>query len=184
VERLAGAFLEAARVIATRRPQAEFLAPMATPSTRAVFERLLHSGQMRRRVRIVDGDAHRVLAAADAALVASGTATLETLLSKCPMVVAYRLAPLTAFILKRLALVKVQYFSQPNLLIGRPLVPEFFQRAVRGEALAQRLLGLLRDEAYLRELRAEFRRVHEALGRGGAGAAADAILALPGVVRP
>ena len=77
----------------------------------------------------VEGRSREVLAAADVVLVASGTATLETLLSKRPMVVAYRLGAVTAFLLQRLGLVKVQHFSQPNLLSGREVVPEFFQAA-------------------------------------------------------
>ena len=116
VERLAGPFLDAAKAIAARRPQACFVAPMASSGTRRVFERVAAAAGAP-PVRIVDGDAHRVLAAADAAIVASGTATLETLLSKRPMVVAYRVSGLTAFLLRRLRLIKVPYFSQPNLLV-------------------------------------------------------------------
>jgi len=117
-----------------------------------------------------------VLAAADAAIVASGTATLETLLSGKPMVVAYKVSWLTNFVLRRLGLVKVQYFSQPNLLAGRRLVPEFSQGAVTGEALGAALLAELDDAAHLAELRREFARIHLALRRGGAGRAADAVL--------
>jgi lipid-A-disaccharide synthase len=177
VELLAGPFLDAAKVIAARRPAASFVAPMASNDTRRVFERMAAASGAP-PVRIVDGDSHRVLAAADAVLVASGTATLETLLTKRPMVVSYRVSGLTAFLLRRLRLVKVPYFSQPNLLVGRRFVPEFFQEAVRGEALAAALLGLLDDPAYLSELQREFGRVHETLRRGGAAAAADAILQL------
>jgi len=177
VERLAAPFLAAAKVIAARWPDALFLAPMASAETRQVFERVAAASRGP-AVRIVDGDSHRVLAAADAVLVASGTATLETLLSKRPMVVAYRLSGLTAFLLRRLRLVKVPYFSQPNLLVGRRFVPEFFQEEVQGEAMAAAILGLLGDQAYLSELQREFRRVHETLRRGGATAAADVILQL------
>jgi lipid-A-disaccharide synthase len=177
VERLARPFLDAAKTIAARRPGARFVAPMASSGTRGVFERVAAASGAP-PVHIVDGEAHRVLAAADAVLVASGTATLETLLSKRPMVVAYRVSGLTAFLLRRLRLIKVPYFSQPNLLVGRHFVPEFFQEGVRGEALATAILGLLDDQAYLSELQREFRRVHETLRRGGAAAAADAILQL------
>jgi lipid-A-disaccharide synthase len=94
------------------------------------------------------------------------------------MVVAYRLGALTAFLLRRLRLVKVPYFSQPNLLVGRPLVPELFQEQVSGAALGQALLGRLSDREYLRELNEAFRTVHETLRGGAAARAADAILAL------
>lgn len=180
VERLAGPFIDAARVIAAARPRAAFIAPMASAQARRQFEARAAAVQLGGRLSVVDGQSHRVLAAADAAIVASGTATLETMLSKRPMVVAYRLAPLTAAILRGLGMVKVPYFSQPNLLIGRRFVPEFFQGQVRGERLAESLLNLTADPAYLRDLAVEFRRAHETLRRGGAAAAADAILALTG----
>jgi lipid-A-disaccharide synthase len=125
---------------------------------------------------LLDGQAQRALAAADAAIVASGTATLETLLTGRPMVVAYRLSAVTAFLLRRLSLVKVPYFSQPNLLVGRRLVPELLQEEVTGPALGEALLREIDDAAHLAELRSEFRRVHENLRCGGADRAAAAIL--------
>ena len=131
-------------------------------------------------IEILDGQAQRTLAAADGVIVASGTATLETLLSKRPMVVAYRLGAVTAFLLKRLGLVKVPYFSQPNLLLGRRRVPEFFQEQVSGAALGEALLKQIEDPAQVTQLQAEFRGVHEALRRGGAERAADAILEYAG----
>ncbi|MBV8805439.1 MAG: hypothetical protein JO042_10335 [Sinobacteraceae bacterium] len=127
-------------------------------------------------ITLLDGQAQRALAAADAAIVASGTATLETLLTGRPMVVAYRLSAVTAFLLRRLALVKVPYFSQPNLLVGRRLVPEFFQEQVSGAALGAALLQEIDNPEHVSELGREFRRVHEALRRGGAERAAAAIL--------
>jgi lipid-A-disaccharide synthase len=125
---------------------------------------------------VLDGQAQRALAAADGVIVASGTATLETTLTKRPMVVAYRLGAVTAFLLRRLGLVKVPYFSQPNLLVGRRRVPEFFQEAVTPAALGEALLGQLADPAQVAELQMEFRKVHELLRRGGAERAAAAIL--------
>ena len=127
-------------------------------------------------IDVLDGQAQSALAAADGVLVASGTATLETLLSKRPMVVAYRLGALTAFVLRRSGLVKVPYFSQPNLLLGRRRVPEFFQERVTGTALGDALLKQMADPGEVAKLQSEFRRVHEVLRRGGAGRAADAIL--------
>jgi len=94
------------------------------------------------------------------------------------MVVAYRLGALTAFVLRRLRLVKVPYFSQPNLLVGRALVPELFQEQVSGAALGEALLARLESPEYLRELEREFRKVHETLRGDGAGRAAEAIVAL------
>lgn len=176
VERLGSDFAAAAAWIAERRPEARFVAPMASVRVRSRFEAILAAMPAPPVVDLVDGRAQSVLAAADAAIVASGTATLETLLTGRPMVVAYRFAALTAWLLRRLGLVKVAYFSQPNLLVGRRLVPEFLQEEVTGEALGEALLRELGDRAHLSELQQEFRRVHETLRRGGAERAAAAIL--------
>ena len=178
IERLAADFLRAAAWLAERRPDLTFIAPMATARAREAFERKQAEVPTAPKVLLLEGRAQTVLAACDAAIVASGTATLETLLSRRPMVVAYRLGAFTAFLLRRLRLVKVPYFSQPNLLVGRALVPELFQEQVTGAALGEALLGRLSDGAYLRVLDEEFRKVHEQLRGGAAARAADAILAL------
>jgi lipid-A-disaccharide synthase len=129
-------------------------------------------------IHLLDGQAQRALAAADGALVASGTATLETLLTGRPMVVAYRVSALTAFLVRILGLVKVRYFSQPNLLAGRALVPELLQEQVTGTALADALLREMEDVGHVNELRQEFAEVHRKLRRGGAALAADAVVDL------
>jgi len=178
VERLGADFLRAAAWLAERRPDIEFIAPMATARAREVFESKQAEVPAAPRVLLIEGHAQQALAACDAAIVASGTATLEALLSRRPMVVAYRLGALTAFLLRRLRLVKVPYFSQPNLLVGRLLVPELLQEQVSGAALGEALLGRLSDTAYLRQLDEEFRKVHETLRGGAAARGAEAILAL------
>jgi lipid-A-disaccharide synthase len=178
VERLGADFLRAAAWLAERRSDFVFIAPMATSRAREAFESKQAEVPAAPKVLLLEGRAQQVLAACDGAIVASGTATLETLLSRRPMVVAYRLGALTAFLLRRLRLVKVPYFSQPNLLVGRPLVPELLQEQVSGAALGEALLGVLSDRAYLRELDAEFLKVHETLRVGAAARAAEAILML------
>src|SRR6185437_16931838 len=150
VERLGADFIQAAAWLAERRPDFTFIAPMATARAREAFERKQAEVTAGPKVLLLEGRAQQVLAACDAAIVASGTATLETLLSRRPMVVAYRFGALTAFLLRRLRLVKVPYFSQPNLLLGRPLVPELLQEQVTGAALGAALLGCLSDGEYLR----------------------------------
>ena len=176
VARLAGDFVAAAAWIAARRPGVRFIAPMASARTREVFQSKRAQVSESPEILLTDGQAQAVLAACDGALVASGTATLETLLSRRVMVVAYRFGGLTAFLLRRLRLVKVPYFSQPNLLLGRAFVPELLQEAVTGAALGAALLGRLEDADYRGELDREFERVHRELRCGGAGRAADAIL--------
>lgn len=178
VERLGADFAAAAAWIAERRPDIRFFAPMASPRVRAVFERqvavLPVPGSP--AITLLDGQAQRVLAAADGVIVASGTATLETLLAGRPMVVAYRVSAVTAFLLRTLGLVKVPYFSQPNLLVGRRLVPEFLQEEVSGAALGAALLHEIEDPQHVSELGREFHTVHQVLRRGGAERAATAIL--------
>jgi lipid-A-disaccharide synthase len=176
VARLAGPFVAAAAHIASQRPGYRFIAPMASAAVREVFESQVAQLSGAPAITVLDGEAQRALAAADAAIVASGTATLETLLSGRPMVVAYRVSAVTAFVLRTLGVVKVRYFSQPNLLAGRRLVPEFFQEQVSGAALGAALLQELEDRGHVRELLEEFATVHRALRRGGAARAAQAIL--------
>lgn len=178
VARLAPDFIAAAGWLAAQRPGVRFVAPMATPRVRAAFEQVMRRQTSLPQLLVTDGQAQRALIAADAVLVTSGTATLETLLCRRPMVVAYRLAPLTAFLLQRFGLVKVQHFSQPNLLLGRGAVPEFFQNAVTPAALGGALLQQLEDSPARRALLVDFERVHRQLRAGGAAAAAQAIATL------
>jgi lipid-A-disaccharide synthase len=178
VERLGADFAAAAAWIAGRRPDIRFIAPMASARVRGAFERQIAALPGTLPIALLDGHAQRALAAADGVIVASGTATLETLLTGRPMVVAYRLSAATAFLLRTLGLVKVPYFSQPNLLVGRRLVPEFFQEEVSGAALGAALLHEIEDAPRVSELSREFRKVHELLRRGGAERAAAAILDL------
>jgi lipid-A-disaccharide synthase len=178
VSRLAAPFVAAAACIAARHPDYGFIAPMASARVREAFEQEIAQAPDAPAIRLLNGQAQRALAAADGVIVASGTATLETLLTARPMVVAYRVSALTAFVLRATQLVKVRYFSQPNLLAGRRLVPELFQEQVTGAALAEALLGEMGDPAHVRELQEEFDAVHRTLRRGGAGLAADAIISL------
>ena len=180
VTRLAAPFAAAAAHIVARRPEYRFIAPMASPEAREVFEKEVAQLPDAPAIRVLDGQAQPTLAACDAAIVASGTATLEALLSARPMVVAYRVSAVTAFLLRTMGLVKVRYFSQPNLLAGRRLVPEFFQEQVSGVALGEALLQELEDHGHVRELLEEFASVHRALRRGGAARAAEAVLACAG----
>jgi lipid-A-disaccharide synthase len=177
VEHLGADFAAAALWISERRPEVRFIAPMASARVRAEFERHTAMAGVP-AITILDGQAQQALAASDGVIVASGTATLETLLTGRPMVVAYRMSAVTAFLLRTLGLIKVTYFSQPNLLVGRRLVPEFLQEEVNGPALGAALLQEIQDPQHVGELTREFRSVHEAMRRGGAQRAASAILEL------
>ncbi|ERI53182.1 hypothetical protein N878_16415 [Pseudomonas sp. EGD-AK9] len=150
-----------------------FLLPCATPERRAQLEQMLASRDL--PLTLLDGRSHEALAACDAVLIASGTATLEALLYKRPMVVAYRVAPLTYRILKRL--VKSPYISLPNLLAERLLVPELIQDAASADALAQSLAPLIDGG----EVQTEgFDVIHRALRRDASAQAAEAVLKLVG----
>ncbi|MCM2330528.1 lipid-A-disaccharide synthase [Geopseudomonas sagittaria] len=171
VERLGSLFLDAAERLCALRPGLRFVLPCASAERRAQVEAMLVGRDL--PVTLLDGRSHEALAACDAVLIASGTATLEALLFKRPMVVAYRVAPLTYRILKRL--VKSPYISLPNLLAGRLLVPELIQDAATPEALAATLSPLL-DDGQVQT--AGFDAIHRALRRGASERAAEAVLQL------
>ena len=178
VEKLADAFAGAAELLSARFPGFLSIAPMVTPELRERFAARCAVLAPNARVRLLDGQARRALAAADVVLVASGTATLETALSKRPMVVAYKLGTITAFLLRTLGLVKIRHFSQPNLLAGKELVPEFFQEAATPENLANALAHWLDAPAEVAALEREFAAIHEKLRCNGAERAATEIGAL------
>ncbi|MBI6852305.1 lipid-A-disaccharide synthase [Pseudomonas cichorii] len=173
VARLGSLFFDTAERLLAQRPDLRFVLPCASPQRRAQVEQLLQGRDL--PVTLLDGRSHVALAACDAVLIASGTATLEALLYKRPMVVAYRLAPLTFWILKRL--VKSPYVSLPNLLAQRLLVPELLQDDATPEALARTLLPLLDDG---QAQTAGFDEIHRTLRRDASNQAADAVLSLLG----
>ena len=176
VSRLGDVFAGAARLLAGREAQPLFIAPMASAAVGAVFAQQVASQGA--KVRLLDGQSRLALTAADAVLVASGTATLETLLHRRPMVVAYRVAPLTAWVLRGLGLVKVRYCSQPNLLSDEPLVPEFIQEAVTPEALADALVQQLQAGPQQDHQQQVFADIHIQLRQDGARRAAQAVAGL------
>jgi lipid-A-disaccharide synthase len=178
VARLADDFAGTAAWLAARRPGLVFVAALAGSATRATFAAALERRAAGVAVQIVEGRTRAALTAADAVLVASGTATLETLLCKRPMVVAYRLGALTAFLLRQLGLLKVDFFAQPNLLAGRQVVPELAQGDVTPERLGAEIERWLDAPESVRELQALFTELHGQLRRSASGQAADAILAL------
>lgn len=178
VTRLGADFAAACATLARRRAGIGFVAPMANAAVRELFAAQWRARAPAVRVTLLDGHADRAIIAADVVLVASGTATLEATLCKRPMVVAYRLGTITALLLRTLGLVKVPYFSQPNLLAGEELVPEFFQEAVTPASLAGALGALLDDPARSALLARRFLAIHESLRVDGARRAADAVLQL------
>lgn len=183
VQNLGADFLGAARWLAGHEPALVFVAPMASERVRALFEAQVRAqaqapAQARGAgiaLKVVNGQAREALAAADVALVASGTATLEALLCRTPMVVAYRVSPVTAWLLRALKLVRLENFSLPNLLAGERLVPEYFQEQVQPAALGAALQQWLQDPARCLALRERFLAIHQQLRTGGAHMAAGAV---------
>jgi lipid-A-disaccharide synthase len=178
VKRMAPPFLQAAAWCYERRIDMRFVVPLANQACRDVFETLLAQTAGRLPVTLLDGDSLGAMAAADAVMLASGTATLECMLLKRPMVVAYRLAPLT-YQMARL-LVNSPYIALPNLLAGRPLVRELVQHEVTAEALGREVLALIENPARAQELAAVFARIHEDLRRDASRQAADIVLEMSG----
>lgn len=178
VERLGADFLAAARLVAAERPGVVFLLPAANAAVEALIRPLVEACVL--PIRVLSGEARRALIACDVALVASGTATLETLLCKRPMVVAYRFSRTTALVVRALRLVRTRYFSQPNLLADRLLVPELLQEQVTPERLAGELGAWLADPARVAAVTGEFRTLHAVLRRDAGARAADAVLGVLG----
>jgi lipid-A-disaccharide synthase len=177
VTRLAPHFAATIAWLASRRPGMAFVAAMANAAARAEFERCLAEFAPRIAVHVVEGRAQECMAASDAVLLASGTATLEATLVKRPMVVAYRVAPLTNWLLRQFGVFKAEHFALPNLLAARRLVPELFQDDVRPEVLGPAVLGQI-DRPDRAELTAAFTAIHQRLRRDASARAADAILEL------
>jgi len=190
VSRLAADFARTVLWMTERRAPLLFIAPMATPDTRAIFADVLRRMAPQVPVRLLDGGAQTALIAADVVLVASGTASLEAALCKRPMVVVYRLSALTAWMVRRLNLVKATFFAQPNLLAERRVVGEYFQEDVVPASIGAELLMWLDDPPRRAELEREFRRIHADLKRDASARAAQAVhatatrRALPAGVAP
>ena len=178
VSRLAADFAGTVAWLAARRPGLLFVAALANEATRKAFEAALARHAPGVTIALYTGQSRSVLTASDVVLVASGTATLETLLCKRPMVVAYRLGALTAFALRHLGLLKAPYFAQPNLLAGRKVVPELAQGDVHPERLGREIERWLDGPEAVAELAALFTAIHRQLRQGASGQAADAVLAI------
>lgn len=180
IRRLGADFLQAARRCQQQIPNLQVVAPMASPACREAFEQIADGLglDLRGSVELIDGKAREALLAADVVLVASGTAALEAMLAKRPMVVAYKVAALTYAIVKGFRLMRTSRYSLPNVLAGRDLVPEILQQACTPAALADAVLALFADTAGRVALVAEFERLHRSLTGDADRGAAAAIAAL------
>ena len=180
---MADTFIATAREIHKSLPNALFLVPMATRETRLLFESALYRCDARDLpIRMLFGHAHEAMMAADAVLVASGTATLEAALLKRPMAIVYKMAPFSHRLMRRMGY--LPYVGLPNILAGRFVVPEFIQDDATPENLAQALLNFYADKATCARISDVFFDIHVQLKQNTAEKAAVAILdSLPAAIR-
>ena len=175
VRRLAKTYVETAKLILQQLPEAQFLVPLASRETRTIFENEIWKQEAQQLpITLLFGHAHDAMIAADGALVASGTATLEAALLKCPMVITYKMSALTYWLAKRKQY--LPYVGLPNILAGKFVVPEILQDDATAENLAQALLNLVNDKHAVAELEQTFSAMHRKLRQDTAQKAAAAIL--------
>ena len=175
IEMHAETVLRTAALIHDARPDACFLVPLVTRTTREMFDEVRHRLDLAALpLTLLYGHAEDALRAADVGLVASGTATLQAAIARCPHVIFYRVTRLTGWIvLRKLA---VPWVGLPNVLAGRFVVPEFLQQHATPRNLAQALLNLFDDTTTRRRIEALFGEFAERLSADTGGLAADALM--------
>ena len=168
-------FAEAARRLAADVPGLRVLVPAANAQCRSAIDAILGDAPA---FRVIDGRAQRIMIASDAVLLASGTAALEAMLCKRPMVVGHRIAPLTYRIVRLFGMLKSAHVSLPNVLAGEALIPELLQDDCTPDNLHAALLHWFRDEEAAAALQPRFLAIHQALRRDASARAADAVAQL------
>jgi lipid-A-disaccharide synthase len=178
VRSLAAPFMASAAWVQRERPELEVAVALASEPIGDVYRASVGAAELPRPPHLITGKAREVLAAADVVLTASGTASLEALLLKRPMVVAHRIVPLTYWIVRRLGVDKLPYFSLPNLLAGREVVPEFVQAQVRADVLGPVLRDFLDGNMRVPDWYDSFDSIHRQLRCDASTAAAREVLEL------
>ena len=178
VRALADDFAMTTAWLAEQHRDLVFVAPMTRPDLASIFSDSLRKLAPGTDVRVFEGRSHDAIAAADVALLASGTATLEATLIKRPMVVAYRVSRVSKFVLKTFRLLKVDRFALPNLLSGEALVPEILQDEITPPRLGEAVLKFLDDPGLCDTLIDSFDRIHAVLQRNADSCAAQAVVEL------
>lgn len=177
ITRLLPVFLDSAQRLRKQLPDLHLVIPAANQQCRLAIQSQLAARQWE-NVTVLDGQAQDAMIACDAVLLASGTAALEAMLCKKPMVVAYRISALTYFIVRTFRMMKVTQFSLPNALAGYAMVPELMQDDCNPEAIASALHPLLHDAGNNRGLLQQFEQIHIDLRRDAAAHAASVITQL------
>ncbi|MGA8007203.1 MAG: lipid-A-disaccharide synthase [Burkholderiales bacterium] len=172
---MAETFVKTARRLYEEFKDIHFICPMVSRDTRELFEAAIgHHAGGELPLTILFGHSHEALAAADIALVASGTASLEAALFKTPMVVAYRMSPVTWALMRHM--IRLPFVSLPNILANEALVAEFLQNRATPGALSSALTELMHDADRRRGQVARFREIHLDLRQNTAQKAADTVL--------
>ena len=184
MRRLAGTYIETAKLILQKLPEAQFLVPLASRETRTIFENEIWKQEAQHLpITLLFGHAHDAMIAADGVLVASGTATLEAALLKCPMVITYKMSPLSYWIAKRKQY--LPYIGLPNILAGKFVVPEILQDDATPENLAQALLNLVNNKHAVAELEQTFSNITSDLApehRAESGCGHPALSGMSGII--
>jgi len=178
IQRLAPAFFDAAGRVAAQVPGLQVVVPAANAACRQALDAQSAAHGADAAWHLLDGRAREAMVAADVVLLASGTATLEAMLCKRPMVVGYRIAPLTYRIVKGLGLLKVERYALPNVLAGEDIAPELMQDACTPEHLADAVLRWFRHPQAVAALQPTYERLHEHLRQDASARAADAVAGL------
>jgi lipid-A-disaccharide synthase len=182
IKYLTAPFAGAVKLLAQRDRSVRFIAPMAGERQKAYFmEMLAKAGLSDVPLQLVDGQSHACIAAADAVLAASGTATLEVALYKKPMVIAYKVVQAEWLLIRNMGY--LPWIGLPNILAREFVVPEFLQHAATPQALADAVWFQLTDEANRMKLRQRFIDMHHSLLRNSAEASARAVLDVIGKKR-
>jgi len=176
VKYLGGTFIETARLMLKERPELVFVIPAASVDRRNQIEALLAEQPEPLPIQVLLGQSQVCMAAADAILLASGTATLEAMLMKRPMVVSYKVSTVTMWIWRRMVI--QPYVSLPNLLAGRKVVPEILQEEAIPCNLSKAVLASLENTDEAHQLQETFLFIHKQLKRNADVEAADAIARL------
>lgn len=172
---MADLFVRTAAQIHKQVPNAHFLVPVVSKETRWKFQAAINKHHAEELpISILFGHSHLAMEAADAVIVASGTATLEAALLKRPMVITYRMSPLSWQILRHMNY--LPYVGLPNILAGKSVVPELLQNDATPEKIAENVLKLLSDKTGVAEIRREFLEIHHTLRQNTEEKAAEAIL--------
>ncbi len=173
---MAAEFVATADWLATRRGGLTFVLPAAGARQYETLRELLAGDRHAAAIVLTEGRSHEALAACDVALVASGTATLETALFKRPMVIAYRMPALNYLIMRKMGY--LPWIGLPNILCNESVVPEFIQGAARADAMGQALLAQLDDPGLRERIAGRFDDLHGQLRRGCAERAAQVLFEL------